>query len=108
MTARRESMPCLNGAEARWDAEASKVRYYARFEGADEKSDEASDEWIEVPPEDFARLTHLYAQETIDYVCHAISSTLDRVNVAMEEFMVFRKAMEAMMPRQRAPEDKEN
>jgi hypothetical protein len=101
MTQRRDSMPCLNGTSAHWDAEAGKVRYYASFDG--------SDEWIEVPGEDFARLTHLHAQEAIDVICDAITSTLDRVNTAMEEFMVFRKVLEAMMPRPAsAPEDKEN
>jgi hypothetical protein len=100
MTQRRETMPCLNGASAHWDAEASQVRYYANFDG--------SDEWVEVPGEDFARLTQHYTQEAIELVCHAVTSTLDRVNTAMEEFMVFRKAMEAMMPRQSTPEGREN
>jgi hypothetical protein len=94
MTARRESMPTLSGARAHWDTEAQRVRYFASFEGANEE-----DEWIEVPADDFARLTHLYAQETVDHICYAITSTLERVNNAMEEFLVFRKAMEAMMPR---------
>jgi hypothetical protein len=108
MTARRESMPCLSGARAHWDAEAQRVRYFASFEGAPDDADDAENEWIEIPAEDFARLTNLYAQEAIDYICHAVTSTLEHVNSAMEEFMVFRKAMEAMMPRQSAPEDKGN
>lgn len=100
MTARRDSMPSLNGASAHWDAEADKVRFYANFDG--------SDEWIEIPGEDFTRLTQLHAQEAIEVICGAITSTLDRVNTAMEEFMIFRKAMEAMMPRHSTPEGKEN
>jgi hypothetical protein len=93
-------MPRLCGASAHWDAEAGKVCYFAGFEG--------SDEWIEVTGEEFAQLTRLYTQEAIDFACDAIGSTVERVNAAMEEFSIFRKAMEAMMPRQRSPEDKEN
>lgn len=100
MTARREAMPCLNNAAAHWDAEAVKVRYFASFEG--------SDEWVEITGEEFSQLTQLYAQQAIDVICDAVGSTLDRVNAAMEEFAIFRKAMEAMLPRQHAPEDKEN
>jgi len=45
MTARQESMPA--------DVDVAKVRYYANFEG--------TEQWIEVPPEDFNRLTRLFA-----------------------------------------------
>lgn len=100
MTIRRDTMPCLCGARAHWDAEASKVRYFASFEGRDE--------WVEITGEEFSRLTQHYAQDAIDFAVDAIASTLERVNSAMEEFMTFRKAMEAMMPRPKASEDKEN
>ncbi len=103
MTARRETMACLSAADARWDAEAGKVRYFACFEG--------TEEWIEVPGEDFDRLTRLLAQEAIGFVCDSVSTTLDRVNGAMEKFMDLRKTMEAMMPKPTSappPEDKEN
>ncbi len=101
MTQRREAMPCLSGASAHWDAGGGKVRYFANFEG--------TDEWIEVPGEDFSRLTQLFAQMTIDVICDAITSTLDRVNAATEEFVTFRKAVEEMYERQRAtPRDEGN
>lgn len=100
MTARREGMPSLNGTSAHWDAEASKVRYFANFEG--------TDDWVEITGEDFSHLSRHYVRETVDFICDAIASTVERVNSAMEEFMVFRKAMEAMMPKKPSPEDKEN
>lgn len=98
MTARRESMPSLAAAAARWDAEAGKVRYYACFDG--------TDEWIEVTGEDFDRLTRLFAQEAIDVVCEAITSTLERVKDTLEEFSSFREQMEklAKMSASAAPE----
>lgn len=92
MTARRDSMPGISSSEARWDADAGKVRYFACFEGAD-------DEWVEVPAEDFDRITRMRAHEAIDFVCAAVSSTLDHVNAAMEEIMAFRQVMESMVPR---------
>jgi len=88
-------MPYLSAASARWDAEAEKVCYFACFEGGDE--------WIEIPADDFDRLTRLFAQEAIDLVCESVTTTLDRVNDAMGEFMAFRKAMEEMYERQRPP-----
>jgi hypothetical protein len=100
VTARFDSMPFLSAARAHWDAEGRRVRYLASFDG--------TDEWIEISGEDFSRLTQFYAQEAIDVICDSIASTLDRVNAAMEEFTIFRKAMEAMIPRQGTPEGKEN
>jgi hypothetical protein len=107
VTARREVLPRLTNATAHWDAEAARVRYFANFND--------SDEWIEVTGEEFSQLTRLYAQQAIDVIsmragsiCAAVGSTLERVNAAMEEFAIFRKAMEAMMPKKAAPEDKEN
>ena len=94
MTARRESMPCLSGAQAHWDTESGKVRYYAVFEG--------SDEWIEVPGEDFSRLVQLYAQETIDVICNTITSTLDNVKTALAEFSTFREGLEKLSEMTRA------
>ena len=88
MTARRESMPCLNDARAHWDVETSKVRYYAAFEG--------SEEWIEVPGEDFARLVQLYSQEAINAICHSITTTLDNVQSTLAEFSAFREGLEKL------------
>ena len=102
MTARRESMPLLCAACARWDGEAGCVRYFATFEGA------ADDEWVEVPAEDFDRLTRLYAQEAVDYACDAVGTTLEQVTLAMQELAVFRRALEEMAPRPAHPGDKEN
>lgn len=102
MTARQESMPCLNGARAQWDAEAERVRYYANFDG--------TDEWVEIPGEDFSRLVKLYSQEAIDAICNAITGTLDNVKATLAEFMSFRQEMEklAQMTRPSAPEGTEN
>ena len=102
MTARCETMPCLVDARAHWDAEASRVRYFASFDG--------SDEWVEVPGEDFARLVQLYSQEAIDAICNAITETLDNVKSTLSEFMAFRQEMEklAQMTRPSAPEGTEN
>jgi hypothetical protein len=89
-------MPALSSASARWDAEATKVRYYASFEG--------TAEWIEVPPEDFDRLTRLFAQEAIDVICEAISTTLNDVRTTLAEFSAFREGLEKLseMTRSRA------
>ena len=102
MTARQESMPCLNGARARWDTEADKVRYYANFDG--------TDDWIEIPGEDFSRLVQLYSQEAIDAICNTITGTLDNVRATLAEFTAFRQEMEkfAQMTRPSAPEGTEN
>lgn len=102
MTARQESMPCLNGARARWDEEANKVRYYANFEG--------TDDWVEIPGEDFSRLVQLYSQESIDAICNAITGTLDNVKATLAEFTAFRQEMEKLsqMTRPSAPEGTEN
>ena len=94
MTARQESMPCLNGARARWDEEAHKVRYYANFEG--------TDEWIEVPGEDFTRLVQLYSQEAINGICHSITSTLENVQATLAEFSAFRDGLEKLSEMTRA------
>jgi hypothetical protein len=96
VTSRRDTMPRLCGASAHWDAEGSKVRYFAIFDG--------DDECVEVTGEEFSRLTQHYAQDAIDFAVDSIATTLERVNAAMEEFMTFRKAMEGMMPRQSPPE----
>ena len=94
MTARRESMPCLIDARAHWDAEASCVRYYANFEG--------TDEWIEVPGEDFTRLVQLYSQEAINGICHSITSTLDNVQATLADFSAFREGLEKLSEMTRA------
>jgi hypothetical protein len=91
-------MPLLSGTAAHWDAEASKIRYYANFDG--------TDEWVEVSGEDFSHLSRHFAREAVDVICDAVSSTIERLNAAMEEF--FRKAMEALMPRPAPPEEREN
>ena len=79
------------------------MRYFACFEGAEE------DASVEIPAEDFDRLTRMLAHEAIDFVCAAVSSTLDRVNYAMEEIMGLHQEMESMVPQDAgAPEDKEN
>lgn len=100
MTARRESMPLLNGTAAHWDADATKVRYYANFDG--------SDDWVEITGEDFSHLSRHFARETVDVICDAVSSTIERLNAAMEEFAIFRKAMEALMPRPVPGQEREN
>ena len=104
MTARRESMPYISNVSAHWDADAGKVCYFACFEG--------SDAWTEIPAEDFDRLTRMFAQEAIDFVCETVTSTLDRVNNVMEEFAVWRQTMESMAPKPTAvavePDGKEN
>lgn len=87
----------LVAASARWDASASKVRYYAAFEGAGE-----DDEWIEVPAEDFDRLTRLFAQESIDVICHEIASTLENVKSTLGEFTAFREGLEKLSHMTRA------
>lgn len=99
-TVRRESMPVLVRAAAHWDAEASKVRYYACFEGAND--DDAK--WTEVPGEDFDRLTRLFAQEAIDIVCHEVVETLEHLKATLEEFSAFREGLEKLdaMTRARA------
>jgi len=98
MTARSESMPQFSEARAQWDAEQGKVRYFACFEGADE--------WVEVPGEDFDRLTRLFVQESIDFVCESIVTTLDHVKATLDDFAAFRDQMEklAKMTAARAPE----
>jgi len=101
MTTRRESMPCLVQAVARWDAGENKVRYYAAFEGtADEE------EWIEVPGEDFDRLTRMFTQEAVDAICHEVVETLDHVKSTLAEFSAFREGLEKLsdMTRSRAEE----
>lgn len=102
MTARQESLPCLNGARARWDADAGRVRYFANFEG--------TDDWSEVPGEDFSRLVQLYSQEAIDAICNAITGTLDDARATLAQFMAFRQEMEKLsqMTRPPAPEGAEN
>lgn len=94
MTARRESMPCLSDARAHWDADAHIVRYYAAFEG--------SEEWIEVPGEDFSRLVQLYSQEAINAICHSITSTLDNVQSTLADFSAFREGLEKLSEMTRA------
>ena len=102
MTARVESMPCLNGAKARWDAETQRVRYFANFEG--------TDEWIEVMGEEFDRLLKLYAQEAIDGISDAIMGTLENVRAVLTDFTAIRQEMEKLsqMTRPPAPEGAEN
>jgi hypothetical protein len=97
-------MPCLVQTIARWDADASRVRYFASFEGADEEQ-----KWVEVPAEDFDRLTRLFAQEAIDGVCHQIFETMDHVKSTLEDFTAFREGLEklSVMTRSRA-DDQEN
>ena len=94
MTARRESMPCLSDARAHWDVETGKVRYYAAFEG--------SEEWIEVPGEDFSRLVQLYSQEAINAICHSITSTLENVQSTLADFSAFREGLEKLSEMTRA------
>lgn len=94
MTARRESMPCLSDARAHWDADAGTVRYYAAFEG--------SEEWIEVPGEDFARLVQLFSQEAINAICHSITSTLENVQSTLADFSAFREGLEKLSEMTRA------
>ena len=96
MTLRRESMPTLACARAHWDPDTAKVRYYAQFE--------SSDEWIEVPGEDFDRLTRLFSQEAIDMCCCAITETIDDVRNTLGEFSAFREGLEKLsgMTRTRA------
>lgn len=96
MTALRDTLPCLVGASAHWDAEGNKVRYFAMFDGGKE--------WVEVTGDEFSRLTQHYAQDAIDYAVESITSTLEKLNSAMDEFSTFRNAMEGMMPRRSAPE----
>ena len=86
MTLRRESMPTLVCSRAHWDPDASKVRYYAQFE--------SSDEWIEIPGEDFDRLTRLFSQEAIDMCCCAITETIDDVRETLGEFSALREGLE--------------
>jgi hypothetical protein len=102
MIARQDSMPCLNGVRARWDQEVGKVRYYANFEG--------TDDWIEIPGEDFSRLVQLYSQESIDAICNAITGTLDNVKATLAEFMAFRHEMDKLsrMTQPPTPEGTEN
>ena len=102
MTARVESMPCLNGARARWDADKSQVRYYANFEG--------TDEWVEILGEEFDRLVKLYAQEAIDAISDAVMGTLESVRATLADFTAFRQEMEKLsqMTRPPAPEGAEN
>lgn len=92
-------MPTFVSAAAHWDAETSKVRYYASFGEADDKG-----AWVEVPGEDFDRLTRLFAQEAIDVVCHEIVDTLEHLKVTLEEFSAFREGLEKLdaMTRARA------
>ncbi len=98
MTQRSESLPQLSDVRATWDAEAGKVRYSACFEG--------TDDWIEIPGEDFERLTRLFAQESIDFICDSIVTTLDRVKATLDDFGTFRDQMEklaAMVNKGRTP-----
>ena len=87
-------MPCLSDARAHWDAETSKVRYYAAFDGREE--------WIEVPGEDFSRLVQLYSQEAINAICLSITSTLDNVQATLAEFSAFREGLEKLSEMTRA------
>ena len=64
-------MPCLSDARAHWDADTGTVRYYAAFEG--------TEEWIEVPGEDFSRLVQLYLQEAFNVICHSITTILEDI-----------------------------
>lgn len=93
-----DPMPCLNGARARWDAEARQVRYYANFEG--------TDDWIEIPGEDFSRLVQLYSQESTDAICNMITGTLDKVKDTLADFTDFREGLEkrSQMTKPTAPE----
>lgn len=106
MTARQASMPCLVQAIARWDVDKSKVCYFASFEGA---GDEDDAHWVEVPAEDFDRLTRLFTQEAIDSVCQQIFETMDQVKSTLEDFSAFREGLEKLsaMTRSRA-DDHEN
>ena len=88
MTQRSESMPQLSNVRATWDEEARKVRYSACFEG--------TDDWIEIPGEDFDRLTRLFAQESIDFICDSIVTTLDHVKATLDDFATFRDQMEKL------------
>ena len=99
MTQRRDSMPCLSAASARWDAEAEKIRYFASFDG--------SEEWIEVSGKDFSRLTRIHAREALDVICDTIASTLDRVNEVLGELTTFRKTMEELYMQQKSPSSDE-
>ena len=87
-------MPCLTDARAHWDAEGSRVRYYAAFEG--------TGEWIEVPGEDFSRLVQLYSQEAIGVICDTITGTLDDVRATLAEFAAFREGLEKLSDMTRA------
>lgn len=108
MTARQESMPCLVQAIARWDADKSKVCYFASFEGVGGDGDDEA-HWVEVPAEDFDRLTRLFTQEAIDAVCHQIYETMDQVKSTLEDFSAFREGLEKLsaMTRSRV-DDQEN
>jgi hypothetical protein len=84
-------MPGVAGVDARWDASASRIRFYALFEG--------SEEVVEIAPEDFERLSRLFTQESIDTICEAVTDTLERLNVVLGEFMALRKTMQEMYDR---------
>jgi hypothetical protein len=96
MTLRMDSMPALSGTRANWDAELSKVRYYANFEG--------SDDWIEVPGEDFDRLTRLYATEAIDMVCFSITQAIENIKGVLGEFSAFKEGLEEKFGTKARPE----
>jgi hypothetical protein len=81
-------MPALVCARAHWDPDTAKVRYYAQFE--------SSDAWIEIPGEDFDRLTRLFAQEAIDMCCCTITETIDDVRETLGEFAAFREGLEKL------------
>ena len=87
-------MPRLVDPRAHWDAEASQVRYYANFSG--------TNEWIEIPGEDFTRLVQLYSQEAIGAICYSITSTLDNVQATLAEFSAFREGLEKLSEMARA------
>ena len=87
-------MPCLSDARAHWDADTGTVRYYAKFEG--------TEEWIEVPGEDFARLVQLYSQEAVNAICYSITSTLDNVQSTLADFSAFREGLEKLSEMTRA------
>lgn len=95
MTARVESMPCLNGVRARWDATTSQVRYFANFEG--------TDEWIEILGEEFDRLVKLYAQESIEAISDVVMGTLENVRAVLADFTAFRQEMEKLSQMTRPP-----
>jgi hypothetical protein len=85
----------LIDAEARWNAEAGKVCYYAQLS--------ETEAWIEITAEEFANVTRGGILTSANLVCAQVCQTADHLREVLEDFLAFRKNVESAIESWRSP-----